>query len=93
MRGKKVDKNQNVIVKALRQIGCTVFDASSLGKGFPDLVCGYRGKTILLEVKNPETKWTLTEDQIEFHERWAGGKVLLVTEPQEAIRAVVRNSK
>lgn len=72
---KRVDVNQNEIVKALMQIGCTVADTSTAGGGFPDLVVGYRGVNYLLEVKDGNKKPSeqkLTPAQVRFHEKWKG---------------------
>ena len=45
-RAAKVDANQPATVKALRDAGMTVAVTSSLGKGFPDLVVGFRGADV-----------------------------------------------
>ena len=67
----RTDANQREIVKALRGMGVSVAITSAVGKGFPDLVCGYRGKTFLIEVKTDEKK-KLTKDQMEFYSEWRG---------------------
>ena len=48
---RKVDANHSLIVKTLREMGCSVFDTSRVAGGFPDLVCGKNGKTALVEIK------------------------------------------
>ena len=89
-RAARVDVNQADIVQALRRAGAYVQDSSRMGGGFPDLVCGFKGKTVLIEVKRPggviEKK--LTEHQREWISRWCGGKVWLVSTPEEAIQAL-----
>ena len=53
----------------------SVADTSRLGGGFPDLVIGFRGITILAEVKDPSQppcKRRLTEDEAKFHAGWKG---------------------
>lgn len=52
MQARKRDENEKPIVDALRAIGATVDRLNDFG--VPDLLVGYRGRTILLEVKNPE---------------------------------------
>ena len=52
---KKVDENHALIVKTLRELGCSVFDCSRVGKGFPDLVVGKNNHTALVEVKRNAT--------------------------------------
>ena len=72
---KRVDDNQKEIVKALRQIpGCTVQSLAACGKGVPDLLVGWQGENILMEIKNckrPSAK--LTSDQVKWHKAWTGG--------------------
>ena len=52
-RSAKVDRNQNEIVKALRQIGCCVLITSQLKNAF-DILVGYRGKLFIMEIKDGE---------------------------------------
>lgn len=66
----KRDANQPEIVRAFESMGCTVFDASAIGGGFPDLVVGVCGKSFLVEIKTPKGKFTT--DQVRFFESWAG---------------------
>jgi len=75
MRAKKVDDNHKEIVKALRQIGASVFDTSSLGRGFPDIVVGWQGVNYLVEIKT--TKGKPTEQQVNFFVNWRGQAVLV----------------
>ena len=49
----KVDANQADIVAALRRIGATVQCLHQVGHGCPDLLVGWHGENILLEVKMP----------------------------------------
>ncbi len=68
---KRIDANQPAIVKALRERGVKVYVASAAGKGMTDLVCFYRGRTVLAEVKDgakSPSRQGLTLDQIELHE-------------------------
>lgn len=76
----KVDKNQKEIVHFLRSKGATVFCSHQIGKGFPDLVVGYKGKNLLIEVKNLNGK--LTQREKEFLEVWAG-KVYIISSIEE----------
>lgn len=50
MKIARVDENQKAIVRFLREKNVTVSITSATGRGFPDLVCGYKGKNILLEI-------------------------------------------
>lgn len=69
-RAAKVDGNQTEIVNALRTLGCSVAVTSTVGKGFPDLVVGIAGRTLLVEVKMK--KGTYTADQLAFVSSWKG---------------------
>lgn len=97
MRAAAVDANQAAVVKALRQIGCDVYVASSFGQGFPDLVVllpGAKGsrRVMLLEVKDgdkPPSARKLTPDQVKFHETWGGASVRVVDSVEAAIEAVM----
>jgi Holliday junction resolvase len=47
----RIDANQNQIVDAMRKVGAVVRIISQ-GDGIPDLLVGYKGYTILMEVKD-----------------------------------------
>jgi hypothetical protein len=67
---KRVDSNHSLVVKTLRELGCSVFDTSSVGRGFPDLVVS-KGATALVEVKRDATA-PYTKSQLEFLKNWQG---------------------
>lgn len=74
---KRVDENHKEVVEALRASlpEATVFDASGAGRGFPDLVVGFRGRNYLYEVKNgrvPPSRRRLTTAQVGMHHNWQG---------------------
>ena len=83
---KKVDTNQTQIVKELRRVGMDVQHLHGVGQGCPDILVGYRGRNILLEIKKDE-KAKLTPDQVIWHQTWRG-QVAVVSNPQAAIKAV-----
>jgi hypothetical protein len=75
MRGNRphrTDANQMGIVRALRQIpGVSVFETHMVGKGFPDIVIGYKGKNTLIELKaTSKDKLTLPEQSFQLY--WTG---------------------
>lgn len=89
--GAKKDANHNDVVSALEKAGASVLDMSAIGGGFPDLVCGFRGVTLLMEVKNPKTAYGrrgLNKNQIRWQQTWCGGPVSLVDGPESALRAL-----
>ena len=82
----RVDACQADIVKALRKAGAYVYYAK-----LPfDLIVGYRGKTLLMECKQPggDIEKKLTPFQRNWMQAWCGGKVWLVSTPEEAIQAL-----
>jgi hypothetical protein len=61
-----------------------------VGKGVPDLLCGYQGRNVLLEIKDgskPPSKRKLNPDQVEWHDKWRG-QVCVVNNLDEAIEAL-----
>lgn len=89
-RAAKVDTNQPEIVQALRAVGASVAPTHMIGRGFPDIVVGFRGVNFLLEIKDgdkPPSKRQLTADEAEWHEGWRG-HVHVVESVDEAYRAI-----
>jgi len=83
----RIDANQNTIVDALRQCGATVRIISQ-GGGIPDLLVGYNGYTILMELKDgskPPSARSLTDDEQKFFEEWRGGMLAIVNSVEEAL--------
>lgn len=69
------DRNHPEIVAALRAIGCTVVDLAAVGGGVPDLLVGYRGRNLLVEVKDGSvspSRRQLRETQVQFRTDWRG---------------------
>ena len=87
---RKVDANQAEIVDALKSIGCLIADMSAVGRGFPDLLVSFRGKLLLLEVKNPKARGKLNKLQQEWHEQWRG-QAAVVYSIEEALQVVTAN--
>ena len=86
-RAARVDENQGLIVKALRAWGATVRIITQ-GDGIPDLLVGYRGHTILMEVKDgnkPPSSRQLTTAEQTFFDQWTGGKLFIVNSVEEAL--------
>jgi Holliday junction resolvase len=83
----RIDANQNAIVEALRKAGAVVRIISQ-GDGIPDLLVGYRGYTILMEVKDGDkvpSARKLTEAEQKFFEDWRGGLLVVVNSIEEAL--------
>jgi hypothetical protein len=74
-RAFRVDANQPELVKKLRELGASVHCTHMVGDGFPDLVVGWEGANILLEVKDSEkcaSARKLTPDEERFRKAWKG---------------------
>lgn len=84
---RKVDVNHSLIVKTLRDLGCSVFDTSRVAGGFPDLVVGRNNKTVLVEIKADE-KSKFTPAQELFMMNWRGSAVARIDSVDSAIRLV-----
>lgn len=83
----RVDANQKEITDALRDIGATVQPIHTVGKGCPDLLVGYHGLNILLELKDGEkspSRIKLTPAEKEWHDNWFG-QVAIVKSKDEAL--------
>ena len=73
---KRTDRNHAAIINSLRKIpGISVFSTHTIGKGFPDIVVGYKQKNYLIEIKDelksPSQK-KLTSSEVEFKNNWTG---------------------
>jgi hypothetical protein len=83
----RIDANQNKIVDAMRKVGAVVRIISQ-GDGIPDLLVGYKGFTILMEVKDggkvPSAR-KLTEAEQKFFDDWEGGLCVVVNSVEEAL--------
>jgi hypothetical protein len=90
-RAARTDANHAVIVGALLRCGATVQSLAAVGQGCPDLMVGFRGRTLLMEVKDGDkipSKRRLTPDQQEWHAAWAG-HVVVVESVEQAIAALL----
>lgn len=86
----KVDTNQKQIVASLRRVGASVTMLHTLGKGVPDILCGFRGHNYLLEIKDGSkipSKRKLTPDEKYWHMVWMG-QVAVVENADEALRTI-----
>jgi Holliday junction resolvase len=88
-RAAKVDANQQKVVEILRAAGATVQSLAAVGHGCPDLLVGWGGKTLLMEIKDGSkvpSAQRLTDDQIKWHGAWMGGPLAVVDGPEAALR-------
>lgn len=82
--GKRRDENEPGIVNALELIGAKVVRAHQPC----DLIVGYRGKTFLLEVENPDGDRHWNKKHAERAEDWPGGEISIVTDIASAVCAI-----
>lgn len=66
---RRVDSNHADIKGSFERLGCSVFDTSRVPK-FTDLVVGFMGVNVIVEVKAEKGK--LTDDQIDLRDTWKG---------------------
>ena len=82
-RAARVDSTQADIVAALRAMGAVVY----LIKEPIDLLVGFRGITLVVEVKNLKGRGKrFTPQQVDFFKDWKGGPVATVCDVEGAIR-------
>lgn len=89
MRAAKIDANHEQVVSALRAAGASVQSLAGVGKGVPDLLVGFQGKTLLMEIKDGKktpSERRLTEDQVKWHGAWRGGPLAVVDGVDAALR-------
>jgi hypothetical protein len=89
-RRARIDANQPLIVKALREAGASVLSLSPMGNGCPDLLVAFHGRNILMEIKDPckvASQRKLTSDETDFHKSWQG-PVFVVETAAEALRLI-----
>ena len=94
-RAAKIDDNQNEIVKALRQSGASVQTLAAVGQGVPDILVGYRGRNLCVEIKDGgkcPSKRKLTADQVKWHSEWKG-QVCVVESVDEAVALIKQPTK
>ena len=83
----RVDDNQAQIVSALRKLGATVRVVTQ-GNGIPDLLVGFQGHTVLMEVKDGKKSPSarrLTEAEQKFFDQWRGGMLAIVESVDDAV--------
>jgi hypothetical protein len=88
---KRTDSNQQEIINTLRALGCSVQDLSQVGRGTPDIICGFRGKNFLLEIKNVADRAPqLTPCEQQWIRKWQG-QVGVITSIRDALAIVIED--
>lgn len=81
----RVDKNQVEIVDTLRRVGAKVLHTYQLGNGCADILVGYLGRLLLMEIKSKGGR--LTPDELFFYDNWKEYMVVVYS-PEEALKAI-----
>jgi hypothetical protein len=81
----RTDKNQTEIVQALRKAGAVVLILSNQGEGCPNILTGFRGNLMLMEIKSKGGR--LTQDEKEFYSKWLPYMVVVYS-IEDALKAV-----
>ncbi len=90
MRRAKRDSNHAAIVQALKAAGRSVLDLSAVGGGCPDILVGWNGGMLLMEIKCPRKQGgadRLMPNQKAWHVAWRGREPVVVRSVEEALRA------
>lgn len=86
-RAARKDENHNQIAAALEAAGAIVFDTSRVGGGFVDMIAVLpSGQTWLIEVKQPEGRFTVPE--VQFAVRLTRPEYRVFTSPKQAAEAM-----
>jgi hypothetical protein len=89
---KRTDSNHAEIIKALRKIpNLSVFSTHEVGKGFPDIVIGYKGINYLIEIKDgnkPPSARKLTDCEVKFHQDW-NGQISIIKNLDELLQIIL----
>lgn len=90
-RAARVDANHEAVVGALEAAGAVVESLAAVGGGVADLLVGFRFRLCLIEVKDgakPPSARKLTPAQVEWHKKWDGFPLHIVTGPEDALKAI-----
>ena len=91
----RLDSNHVAVMRALRNVGMEPLSLANVGDGCPDIVVGFRGLNVLLEVKDgskPPSERKLTAAEQEFQATWSG-QICTVISPEAAVLAVLEHAK
>jgi len=78
----KRDTNHTLITTYLLQLGFSVYDTSTLGSGFPDIIIARNKETAIAEIKTEKGK--LSQGQVDFISSWQG-KVFILRNIEDCV--------
>lgn len=91
----RLDGNHTAVCAALRNAGMEPLSLAKVGEGCPDIVVGWLGVNVLLEIKDgekPPSARQLTAAEQDFHATWPG-QVHIAESPEQAVLAVIAHAK
>jgi hypothetical protein len=91
-RAGRTDANHGAIIAVGRYVGATMVPTGGVGDGFPDVVVGWRGETLLVEIKDGSrvpSERKLKPSQIEWQREWKGRPVFVVLSPEDFLERVL----
>lgn len=94
-RAARVDGNHAAVRRGLEQIGATVIDLAAVGGGCPDMLVGYQGRNLLLEIKDGSkspSQRRMTTAQLELHASWRG-QCAVVESVEQAIDYLQKSAR
>lgn len=83
------DSNHSEIVEHLRATGLAVYDTSTVGRGFPDIIVSTPFHMWLVEIKGPKGK--LRKNQKKFHSLWKGKPIIVARTAEEILDIVAKS--
>lgn len=89
---KRTDGNHSEIVTGLRAVGAFVQSIASVGRGCPDVICAYRGRWYVAELKDgskPPSHRRLTEAEKVWHEQVGDRAPIYIWESLDEALAVI----
>lgn len=84
-RAARIDATQPAIVDALERIGATVQSLAAVGNGCPDILVGFRGRNVAMEVKTSTGR--MRPEQVKWLRAWRG-EAHVVRSVEDALRAL-----
>lgn len=66
------DLNHDRIVWVAKAAGASVLELHEIGSSAPDILVGWEGRNILVEIKNKDARGALRPGQVDWHDAWAG---------------------
>lgn len=91
-RAGRIDNNHSPSVVALLELdGCEVESLAAMGGGVGDLLIGYDGRLMIVEMKDGDDK-KLTPAQVKWHQRWRNFPVHVAHSVDELLAIVTGTS-